>query len=97
MIKYDRSNRIILNKGKHMTPKEVQDIMDKVKRESVKQATSLVFSSIVLVMRDEFRFGEKRLRKMIDKLNEVLNDIGEGYLDVNDIKKTIKEECNIDL
>ena len=49
----------------------------------------------IMVLRDEFGFGEKRIDKFIAAYIELYDSISEGYLDLKDIIKTINEETGV--
>ena len=87
--------RELLKEGKFMSDVEMKEMMDKVKKESVKQASDLLFTSMMMVMRDEYGFGEKRLKRLSKEINEMLGDVTKGYLSLDDMKETLFKECNI--
>lgn len=51
----------------------------------------------VMVLRDEFGFGKKRLDKFLDSYMELYDAIEEGYLNLDDIIKTLNEETSVEI
>lgn len=48
------------------------------------------------VLRNKFGFGAKRLEDFLEALEELTEDIDQGYLSIKDIKETIKKETGLD-
>lgn len=51
----------------------------------------------IMVLHDKFGFGEKRLFRFIDEEAKLLEAYNEGYLNVQDIEDTLKEEVGIEV
>lgn len=68
---------------------------DKGRADAIKRATDLSMAVPMMVLRDEFGFGEKRIDKFIAAYIKLYDGIDEGYLDLNDIIKTINEETGV--
>lgn len=63
------------------------------KRQGVIEAFILFFS----VLRDKEGFGPKRLRHVLDTLNEYADSIQNGYITIQDLQTALKEEAGIEL
>lgn len=63
------------------------------KRQGVIEAFVLFFS----VLRDKEGFGPKRLRRVLDALNECADSIQNGYVTIQDLQTALKEEAGIEL
>ena len=50
----------------------------------------------LLVLRDQFGFGKKRLERFTNEYLEMIEAYNEGYLDLFDVVKTIEEETGLD-
>ena len=60
---------------------------------------AFVYASLVpmLVLRDRYGFGAKRLEDVFDYLNELAVDISKGYLSLQDIADTISKETGLEI
>lgn len=65
--------------------------------EAIKKATDFSMAVPLIVLRDEFGFGAKRLEKFIDATHELYDSIDQKYLNLDDIVKTIKEETGVEI
>lgn len=67
------------------------------RKDAVKQATEFSMAVPIMVLRDEFGFGQQRILKFCNKFMELYESIEENYLDIHDIIKTIKEETGVEI
>lgn len=75
-----------------MKRKTVEDTVDRVSREAFERM--MVLS--LLVLRDEWGFGEKRMERFMDQLGTLVEDVSEGRLSMDDITATLEEELGIE-
>jgi len=61
------------------------------KREGILEAFTIFFSAL----RDKEGFGPKRLRRVLDHMNEYADGIRNGYFTIQDLQDTLREEANI--
>lgn len=73
----------------------IQKGYEKGRKETIERASQLSMAVSIMVLRDEFGFGEKRIDKFIAAYIELYDSISEGYLDLKDIIKTINEETGV--
>ena len=83
--------KIKRNQKFSLTAKEIEEL----KLNSTRQAVSITQLFPLLVLRDEFGFGEKRLKRFLAKYQETLDAYNQGYLDLIDISKMLEDEVNI--
>lgn len=69
----------------------------KGKQDSIERATQLSMAVPIMVLRDEFGFGNKRLNQFFDNYLELYDSIDQSYLDIKDILKTLKDETGIEI
>lgn len=50
----------------------------------------------LLVLRDEWGFGEVRMDRFIDQLSTLVEDVSVGRLSMDDITATLEEELGIE-
>lgn len=81
----------------NLTWKQIEDI----KRKAMSDAMDFAFKQMMLlplmVLRDHYGFGTKRLEEYIDYVADMLDSYNRGYLDLDDIKKTLEEETGIEV
>lgn len=73
----------------------IQKGYEKGRKESIERASQYSMAVPIIVLRDEFGFGKKRIDKFVAAYIELYNSISEGWLDINDIIKTINEETGV--
>lgn len=71
--------------------------IEKIKENATDRAVNIVSLFPLLVLRDNFGFGEKRLKRYQGKFKEMFSAYNEGYIDLEDIAKVLKEETNIEI
>ena len=74
-----------------MKRKTVEDTVDRMSREAFERM--IVLS--LLVLRDEWGFGEVRMERFMDQLSELVEDVSEGRLSMDDITTTLEDELDI--
>lgn len=67
----------------------------KLKREVTQSAVD--FSNIIFlsVMRDKEGYGVKRLKRLYDRIQDLVDSFNRGYVSIYDLKKTLEEESGI--
>ena len=70
---------------------------EKGKQDSIQRATNLSVAVPLMVLRDKFGFGEKRLNRFFEEYLEMYDSVDKNYLDIKDILKTLKEETGIEV
>lgn len=78
-----------------MTLKEQRQRDKRLEERAIQNALSVLGLIPLLALRDEFGFGEKRLRKYIQKYNDILDAQTKEYLTLVDIAETLEKEVNI--
>ena len=81
----------------NLTWNQIEDI----KRKATSEAMDFAFKQMMLlplmVLRDKYGYGAKRLEEFIDNVADMLDSYNRGYLDLNDIEQTLKEETGIEV
>ena len=49
----------------------------------------------LLVLRDKFGFGSKRLERYLDHYSEMLDAFNKGYISLKDIEKVLEDEVGL--
>lgn len=69
-----------------------QSLVNGIKQEAIDLSLLIMYYNSLLVLRDEFGFGKKRLERFMDKAVEMLVDVSDERLDYQDMIETIEEE-----
>lgn len=75
-----------------MKRKTVKETVDRVSREAFERM--MVLS--LLVLRDEWGFGEVRMDRFIDQLSTLVEDVSAERLSMDDITATLEAELGIE-
>lgn len=71
--------------------------LDKAATKVKMQILDTVLAMSIMVLRDEFDFGKKRLERFKDRFNQKTECLNDGLVTWADILETIKDETRIDL
>lgn len=69
--------------------------VEKAKRESQSFAIDAAWAIFFTALRDKEGYGEKRLRRVWEAVEDISDSIRKGYVTINDLKHTLKEEAGI--
>ena len=72
---------------------EILNIKAEAKRQGIMEAWILFFSTL----RDKEGFDPKRLRRVLTGINQYADSIRGGYITIQDLQNTLKEEAGIEL
>lgn len=87
LIKQLRNTKI------ELTPREIK----KMKEEMTLEAVHIVSVLPLLILRDQFGFGEVRLKRYIDSMAVAIQDLNDGRFNLLDISDILEEEVNINV
>lgn len=69
--------------------------VERIKREVTTDAVSSAFAIFLMVMRDKWGFGHKRLNRLYKHICELSGMVEDGYISTAEIKRTLRDEMNI--
>lgn len=49
----------------------------------------------IMALRNKFEFGNARIERWIDEVNDLWDSYNKGFISLEDLKKTIKEETGV--
>lgn len=75
----------------------IQKGYEKGRQDAIERASQYSMAVPVMVLRDDFGFGKKRLDKFLDSYMELYDAIEEGYLNLDDIIETVNEETSVEI
>ena len=69
--------------------------VDRAKRDAQGKAVNIAWAIFFTVMADKEGYGKKRLKRIWNEVNNLSDSISEGYVNVNDLIRTLDEEMGI--
>lgn len=67
----------------------------RIKKQTTDDAIRYALIIFLNVMRDYEGYGNKRLKRVYDEINDLSDSITRGYCSMYDLEKVLKEEANI--
>lgn len=92
----NRAERRKLDK-KNLTAKDILFIEENSKKQGLQQATSALFASLAMTLHDKWGWGNVRVTRLLKQIDNQFDSINKGYLSIEDMKKVVSEELNIDI
>lgn len=69
--------------------------VERAKKDATGEAVSYAWAIMFTVLRDKFGYGPVRLNRIWDEVNKLSDSIIRGYVNVNDLIRTLKDEAGI--
>lgn len=76
---------------------EVRRLAQEHLDEMIYNTNRLFYLSVAMFLHDKEGYGKKRLKRAVDFLQNQLDCYCEGYLDLDDMAKTLREECDFEI
>ena len=77
--------------------KQIRKIKADAYAKGHRQAMKEVWMIPLIVLRDKYGFGPKRMTEYIQAFDNEIGAVNEGYLKIEDIKQMLRDEVGIDL
>ena len=74
-----------------------QEMYRKGARDAAEKAVNTRLLMVLWVLHDKFGFGNKRLMRMTDEINELADAMNMKLLGEKDIIKALKDECDLEI
>lgn len=74
-----------------------QEMYKKGARDGAEKAVNTRLLMVLWVLHDKFGFGNKRLMRMADEINELAEAMNKNLLDEKGIIKALKDECDLEI
>lgn len=74
-----------------------QEMYRKGARDGAEKAVNIRLLMVLWVLHDKFGFGNKRLMRMADEINELAEAMNKNLLDEKGIIKALKDECGLEI
>ena len=78
-----------------ITSTDLKRIEDTTKRQAVNTTTNYAVACALLVLRDQFGFGELRAKRFMQAYADMFADVTAGHLKLDDVLMTIENELKI--
>lgn len=82
---------------KGVTAEDLKRIYEQTKATSIKYTVSAYSTALAIVLHDKYGFGEKRLKTLLAQVEDTFDSIVQGYVSIDELKKTILEECKVNI
>lgn len=78
-----------------VTHKDLKLIQNEVQHQAIKESVRIYSTAVAMVLRDKLGFGKVRMERTLVDIQELFDAMTEGYVSVEDIQKTLYEECDV--
>lgn len=72
-----------------------QSDVKKLKNDATNIGIRYAMVIFLYVMREKERFGHKRLKRVYDEMNDVVDSINKGYINLNDLEQVLSLEYDL--
>lgn len=84
-----------------MSKKSMNAFQELMYRQQERKNNNDIFKIMLTIsmytLHDRYGFGNKRLERYMDHVNETLDFINDGYITMNDICEVLRDECEIEV
>ena len=95
MTTLNRSTRRRLERN-GVVVKELESIIEKRTKDAIDYTVKQYSAVLALCLRDKLGFGKIRTRRFLQEVNEVFDSIIKGYLTLDDVIETVKQELDLE-
>lgn len=92
----NRSERRNLQK-KGVTAKDLKVIEHDSAMKAIDFATSGMIASFALVLHDKWGWGQTRIKRLLDQVDEQFDSVDKDLISIEDLKQTVFDEIGINL
>lgn len=76
--------------------KELESIIEERTRDAIDYTVRQYSAVLALCLRDKLGFGKIRVQRFLQDVNEVFDSIIKGYLSLDDVIETVKQELDLE-
>jgi DNA gyrase/topoisomerase IV subunit A len=69
--------------------------LEKLLQEKVNIMQDITLAIVAMQLRDKLDFGTKRVKRVIDGINETIDDINKGIISVEDVFGVVEDELKL--
>lgn len=81
----------------NLTAEQIEQIKKETTDKTLETAFSLMLGIPLMVLRDKYGFGKKRMNEYIDYALETYDSFNKGYFTLEDVEKMLKEEVEVNI
>jgi len=78
-----------------ITEHKVSAVKEATIHTTLNYATEVFMTIFAITLRDELEFGEVRVKRILNRVEEKFDNILTGYVNLEDMKEVVQEELNI--
>lgn len=82
---------------KGLDHKDLKILHDYTVHDSIKQAVKYYSVVTAMVLHDKWGFGNVRLKRYLEQVQELFDAIEKGYVSLDDCEKILLEECDVEI
>lgn len=88
-----------LNPNRQVTysMKEIRKIKSDAREQGLHEALRITSMLPMLALRDEYGFGQARMKRYLEKYHEILEAYLEDYITLEDVVEVMQDEIKIDM
>ena len=80
-----------------MREEDIENLKNQATKTAIERMWVIMMSFPLLVLRDKYQFGPKRMRDFTNYLVETYNDYQNGYFRLAELVDTLRQETGVDL
>ena len=81
----------------NLTSEQIEQIKKETTDKTLEVAFSLMLGIPLMVLRDKYGFGKKRMNEYIDYALETYDSFNKGYFTLEDVEKMLREEVEVNI
>ena len=81
----------------NLTAEQIEQIKKETTDKTLETAFSLMLGIPLMVLRDKYGFGKKRMNEYIDYALETYDSFNKGYFNLEDVEKMLREEVEVNI
>lgn len=86
-----------MKKRKKVNPRRIPQNRVSIEKNAKSQAIDKAWAIFFTVLRDKEGYNQEQLKRVWNSIAAISESISAGYINVNDLKKTLEEEAGISL
>lgn len=92
----ERRNRIESKKGKvYLRPGDIRKMKEEIAGQAAKFDVEVLLTCFAQVLHDDYGFGQKRILRALQSVDDTFGRVLSGELDVEQMKKRLEDEADV--
>lgn len=85
----------VMTKKRKVNPRRIPQNRVSIEKNAKKEAIDAAWAIFFTVLRDKEGYSQEQLKRVWNSITTISESISAGYVNVNDLKKTLEEEVGI--